>query len=90
VTRKLSKKYSQKDYEEEQKKILKMKNKLDEIKRNNPKLTQKIDVQTDTLVKLNAMNSLIGFLVRKGHDSVLPMDVLIDIANDYEKRLSEN
>ncbi len=87
------KKYSQKDYERDQKKLLKIKTGLEKVKENNPKLKelvkQKGEPRVDAMIKLNAMNSLIGFLVRKGHDSGLPMQILIDIANDYEKRLKE-
>lgn len=85
---------TKKEYDEMQNKVNKMKFKLSEIKKKNPKLAQKIadqiDVRTDAKIKLTALNSIIGYLVRKGADSSLPMEILIDIANDYEKRLSEN
>jgi len=56
---------------------------LDELVKEN------INEKTDVKIKLNALNSIIGYLVRKGADSNLPMEILINIANDYEKRLNE-
>lgn len=90
MTRKLSKKYSQKDYEDEQKRILKMKNKLERIKRENPKLAQRVETKTDIKEKLDAINSTIGYIVRKNLVLDLPLHILIDIANEYEKKLKGN
>lgn len=85
---------TKKEYDQMQVKVDKMKFKLSEIKKKNPKLAQKIaeqlDIKTDTQIKLTALNSVIGYLVRKGADSGVQMEILIDIANDYEKRLKGN
>lgn len=86
----MSKKYSQKDYEDEQKRILKMKNKLERIKRENPKLAQRLESKNDVKEKLDAINSTIGYIVRKSLQLDLPLHILIDIANEYEKKLKGN
>ena len=82
---------TKKEYDQMQVKVDKMKFKLSEIKKKNPKLAQKIakqsDIKTDARIKLSALNSVIGYLVRKGADSELPMEILIDIANEYEEKL---
>lgn len=83
----MSKKFTQKEFEEKQKKIFNMKNNLEKIKENNPKIVDKIDNETDLMVKLNALNATIGFLTRKGYDSAIPMKILIEIAEEYEKKL---
>jgi predicted RNase H-like nuclease (RuvC/YqgF family) len=85
----MSKKYSQKDYEDEQKRILKMKNRLEKIKRENPKLALKVESKNDVKEKLDAINSTIGYIVRKSLQLDLPLHILIDIANDYERKLKE-
>lgn len=90
VLEKLSKKYSQKDYEDEQKRILKMKNKLERIKRENPKLAQRVESKNVVKDKLDAINSTIGYIVRKNLILDLPLHILIDIANEYEKKLKGN
>lgn len=84
---------TRKEYDQMLNKVDKMKFKLSEIKKKNPKLPQKIgkqlDIKTDARIKLSTLNSVIGYLVRKGADSGLPIEILIDIANDYEKRLNQ-
>lgn len=84
---------TKKEYDQMQVKVDKMKFKLSEIKKKNPKLAQKItdqlDVKADARIKLDVLNSVIGYLVRKGADSGISMDVLIEMANDYEKRLNQ-
>jgi hypothetical protein len=85
---------TKKDYEKMQNKLEKMKFTLSEIRKKDPKLvtvvTSKLDVKTDLQIKLTGLNSIIGYLVRKGVGSNLQMETLIDIANDYEKRLNES
>lgn len=73
-------------------KVNKLKYKLSEYKKKNkttPKQTNNVIDKIDTKTKLDAMNSMIGYLVRKGKDSGLPMEILIDIANDYEESLKK-
>lgn len=84
------KKLSLREYQKKQDQIDKAKHQLRQQMKTNPKLSQRTkDPKVDAMLKLNAMNSLIGFLVRKGHDSGLPMEILIDITNDYEKKLED-
>jgi len=84
------KKFSLKDFNKLKKQKDKAKYQLAEMKKKNPHLQQSSkDPKLDAMIKLNAMNSLIGFLVRKGHDSGLPMEILIDITNDYEKKIED-
>ena len=78
------------EFKKLQTRIDKLKYKKSKLEKDNPELQKmitKLDPIKDSMLKLNAMNSLIGFLVRKGLDSGLPMEILIDIANDYEKKL---
>lgn len=37
--------------------------------------------------KLKAMDATIGYLVRNGKDSGIQMEILIDIANEYQKKV---
>lgn len=87
-----SKQITQKEYEAMSRKVNKLKYKLSEYKKKNkttPKQTNNVIDKIDTKTKLDAMNSMIGYLVRKGKDSGLPMEILIDIANDYEESLKK-
>ena len=83
------------DYQKMQNKLEKMRFTMSELRKKNPKLALsvesnlKIDERTDAQIKLTALNSIIGYLVRKGAGSNLQMESLIDIANDYEERLNE-
>ncbi len=80
------------EFKKLQTRIDKLKYKKTQLEREHPelqKIVTKLDPIKDSMSKLNAMNSLIGFLVRKGLDSALPMEILIDIANDYEKKLND-
>lgn len=85
----MAKKFSQKEYEEKQKKIFSLKNSLDKMKENNPKIVDKIDNETELMMKLNALNATIGLLTRKGYDSAIPMKILIEIAEEYERKLKK-
>jgi len=86
----MAKGLTKKDFDKKQKQISKAKHQLNQMVKNNPKLvSREKDPRVDAMLKLNSMNSLIGFLVRKGHDSGLPMEILIDIANDYEKKIED-
>lgn len=40
--------------------------------------------------KLKALDATIGYLVRNGKDSGVQMEVLIDIANEYQKRVESD
>lgn len=87
-----SKQITQKEYEAMSRKVNKLKYKLSEYKKKNkttPKQTNNVIDKIDTKTKLDAMNTMIGYLVRKGHDSGLPMNILIEIANDYDKELKK-
>lgn len=88
------KQFTKKEFNQMQGEVEKMKYQLSKIKKDNPQLAKiiidQINPKTSSEIKLNALNSIIGYLVRKGADSNLPMEILIEIANDYEKRLSEN
>ena len=75
------------DYKTLQTRLDKLKFKKQQMEKKNPNL--KKDQKEDVVLKLEAMNSLIGYLVRKGLNSEFPMDILIDIANDYEKKLND-
>ena len=75
------------DYKILQTRLDKLKFKKQQMEKKNPNL--KKDQKEDVVLKLEAMNSLIGYLVRKGLNSEFPMDILIDIANDYEKKLND-
>lgn len=76
-----------------QNKLEKMKFSLSEIKKKNPTLAgvieKNLNVKTDDRTKLSALDTIIGYLIRNGISLELPIDILIDIANDYEKRLEE-
>jgi len=96
-----SRKYSQKDYESDQKKLLKIKSGLEKHLENNPKLKELInnkDPKLEIKEKLKAIDLTIAYLVRKGNNPELsivkekfhPLQTLIDIANDYEKKLEDN
>lgn len=37
--------------------------------------------------KLKALDATIGYLVRNGKDSGIQMEILIDIANEYQKKV---
>lgn len=78
-----SKKISAKDYQE---KILKLKKIEEELKIANKKLIGNED-NFSNKAKLRALDRIIGYLVRNGKESGLPMEVLIDIANDYQKKV---
>ena len=75
-------KISQKDYK---KKILKLEKIEKQLKITKEKIFGNDDHFSNS-EKLNALDKLIGYLVRKGKDSGLQMEVLIDIANDYQKK----
>jgi len=75
---------SEKEYKQKMLKLGKIEKSLD--KKRKQLLEKKLDPQLDAEIKMNAMNSLLGFLLRKGLEKVVPMNILIDIANDYEKR----
>lgn len=88
-----SRKYSQKDYESDQKKLLKIKSGLEKHLKKNPKLKKLIETKDPKLQikeKLKAMDLTIAYFVRKGIFSSLELQTLIDIANDYEKKLEDN
>ena len=89
----MSKPMTKKDYEKMWLKVEKMKYKLSEYKKKNkipPKqINNNVTEKIDSRAKLDLMNSMIGNLVRKGKSSSLQMEILIEIANDYEKRLEE-
>lgn len=84
---------SREEYEKMQTQVEKMKYKLNQMKKKNPaeftEVLKETHVVTDLETKLTALNLVIGYLVRKGIDTKLPVDILIGIADDYEKRLSE-
>lgn len=82
-------KYTKTKHDEVEKKLFQIKTIIESGKKISPDITPKINGKLDLTLKLTALNTLIGYLVRKGADSELPMEILIDIANDYEKRLKE-
>jgi len=84
------KNYSQKDYESDQRKPIKISSDLEKKIQSNPKLKELIETKDPNLLikaKLRALDLTIAYLIRKGKDSDLPMDVLIEIANEYQAKL---
>ena len=71
-------------------KNLKMRTEKLKYKKKKNEKNHKLNPKHDAMIKLSTLNSIIGYLVRKGADSGLPMEILLDIANDYEKKVSEN
>ena len=80
---------SRKDYEKMETQLQKMKFKLDSIKKNNPNVLKENLSENDLKNKLHKLESVIGYLVRKKIDSKIPIDVLLEIADDIEKRLKQ-
>lgn len=85
------------DYKRQVRQLGKIQKKMSEIRKINPEVnislnipSPKIDEKTDAQIKLSALNYIIGYLARKGTDPDLPMNTLIQIAEDYEKRLNED
>jgi hypothetical protein len=80
--------YSHKDFDRDQKKMLKIQSGLDYQIKSDPKLKELVeskDPKTFIKEKLNALDLIIAYLIRKGKQDVLPVQTLIGIANDYEK-----
>lgn len=79
----MAKKITVNEYQE---KILKLK-KIEKDLKDAKELLKGNEDNFSNKAKLKAIERLIGYLVRTGNGSGLPMDVLIDIANDYQKKV---
>lgn len=77
------------DYDKMTQKVEKMKYKISKLKKNQPTKQEKntMNEENNTKLKLDAINSLIGYLVRKGNNTGVEIETLIEIANDYEERM---
>lgn len=88
-----SKPITKKEYSAMSRKVEKMKYRLSEYKKRNKITSEKINNNVtdkiDSKIKLDTMNSLIGYLVRKGNKTGIEIEILVEIANDYEESLKK-
>jgi len=78
---------SESEYKKKMLKLNKIEKDLD--KKKELLINKKQDPKIDARIKLEAMRSLIGFLVMKGNVTEIPMEIIIDVARDYERKVNE-
>lgn len=85
----MAKEFNKKIYDQLETKILKLKEKKKQMEKLNPDALKKPERKSTPQERLDALNTIIGYLIRKTDVTNIPIGILIEIADEIDKELSQ-